>query len=160
MKLHLHKREWRPGREGRWIGPFRWYRLTHRVLAAVLACMALVDPLIEYAHEGQVRHAICLEHGKAVDLGQGQGSPAATDALLPPVPADDGLVPGQPGRSHEGTHCSLCPYQREETSLPDGAWQVARVQVPEAPLSRARIASCLPEAVPRLRLAPKNSPPA
>ena len=155
MKLQLRKRRRPPD-------PVRRYRLTERLLAVLLASVALADPLVEYAHEGWVRHTICLEHGKAVDLGQGEGEGSTTlnrEPLSSP-PADDSLLPGQSGESHEGAHCSLCPYQREETSLPEGAGQVTLRLAPEPPLTPTRITPWLPDAVPRLRLAPKNSPPA
>lgn len=164
MKLGLHKRRriWRSSsherRRPRW---GRRYRLTQRLLAALLASVALMDPLIEYAHGGWARHTICLEHGKTVDLGQGQGQEAAalSHELLSSPPASDYLVPGQPGESHEDAHCSLCPSQREETSLPEGAGQVTLRLAPDPPLTPTRITPWLPDAVPRLRIAPKNSPP-
>ena len=162
MKLRLHKIRPSSGHETARSRRGRRYRLTQRLLAVLLASVALVDPLVEFAHEGWNRHTICLEHGKTVDLSLGQGPGAAFQRheLLSSPPASDWLVQGQPGASHEGAHCSLCPYQREETSLPEGAGQVALRLAPEPPLTPTRITPWLPDAVPRLRIAPKNSPPA
>lgn len=157
MKLRLRNRWPSSGHETRRSRPGRCYRLTQRLLAVLLASVALVDPLVEYAHEGWSRHTVCLEHGKTVDLSQGQG--ALRHELLSSPPASDWLVQGQPGPSHEGAHCSLCPYQREETSLPEGAGPITLRLEPEPPLVPTRITPWLPDAVPRLRIAPKNSPP-
>jgi hypothetical protein len=121
--------------------------------------VALADPLVEYAHEGWVRHTICLEHGKTVDLGQAHTGAALSHELLAAPPTSDQLVADELGESHEAAHCSLCPYQREETSLPEGAGQVIVRLAPEPPRTPTRITPWLPDAVPRLRLAPKNSPP-
>jgi hypothetical protein len=161
MKLRLHNRRPSSGHETVRSRPGRRYRLTQRLVAMLLASVALVDPLVEYAHEGWARHTICLEHGKTVDLSQGQGQRAAalSHELLSSPPTSDWLVQGQPGASHEGAHCSLCPYQREETSLPEGAGQATLRLAPEPPLTPTRITPWLPDAVPRLRIAPKNSPP-
>ena len=114
---------------------------------ALIALVALIGtPVLARWHEAAVRHAYCVRHGEAVEVG-GQAH-AARNAVLP----DAGRVPGG---EHE--HCTL-----GASSLAPGALSAPAVHV-GAPELLTWVAAPAIEPDARwsqvFRAAPKTSPP-
>lgn len=118
----------------------------------VASCMAL--QLSGTIHLAVVQHAICAEHGEAMDVGEHSHTPLA-------AAGEDGIYAGtgaEPlSKSHH--HCPLDEDRNTHGLVVYAAFILARVAVPEAlPPPQVELAYVTPRA--RQLLAPKTSPPA
>ena len=119
--------------------------------AAVLVGLFLAGRVSESLHFVLVQHALCEAHGEWVEHG------AHHDEGHEESPSEEARWRAHP-EAGEHAHCSFVLLKREDVGLPDaprsssfaGSTSVRRSPPP---------VSAPAEAVPRILLAPKNSPP-
>lgn len=131
-------------------------RVTDRALRALIVASCLALQLSGTIHLAVVQHAICAEHGEAMDVHDGH-----TDAAEPKsAAAPDGIHAGGEGSPVEDAH-HHCPLDEDRSThalVVHAAGLAPRVELP-APALRPSTdgASITPRA--RQLLAPKTSPP-
>lgn len=133
--------------------PFR----SHSKTAVLTALVCFAAQLLGFAHLLLVRHSTCAEHNEVVHVGPQTGAratspPAARPSRVQQLPAG--------ADSHGDSHCLLAISRRRDQALP----APDSILLPEAPpvanAPRTFVHLTAVPAVPLLRLAPKNSPPA
>jgi len=131
-------------------------RVSRGWLTLLLAATFLVSTATERAHQAEVLHAVCGEHGELIHV---TASPAVLADLACPSPCDEEPTAQRQERGGEAhDHCRLGPLQREQDPPPPAAHDLA-CAAPPATLGVAPPSIDPPRAEPLLLLAPKQSPP-
>lgn len=132
-------------------------RLLPRALTSVIIASCLGLQLSGTIHLATVQHAICAEHGEAMDVGDGHAtaSAPATHSGERGVYAGSGHNPA--GESHH--HCPLDEDRNTYALVVHAALVGPRIASPTPHLPpHAQLARLAPRAL--QLLAPKTSPPA
>jgi hypothetical protein len=132
--------------------------LSRALYWAILAsCLAL--QLSGTIHLALVQHAICAEHGEAMDVGDGHGH-LATAAKPAAARAVGGVYAGagENPASDAHHHCPLDEDRNTHALVVYAALVGPQVAVPALPPPHAQLAKLAPREL--QLLAPKTSPPA
>jgi hypothetical protein len=122
-------------------------------VTVALAAICLVGQLSSVAHQVQVAHVTCPEHGELVHAEAGApGQPAASESALPSYAA----VPAPPP-AHDHDHCLVADFRRAACVVLESdsgfvAQDEWRTDGPARDVSRVATLALF-------RLAPKTSPP-
>lgn len=126
------------------------------ILAAGLAALLLVGPLLAAAHLAEVQHVTCADHGELLEVGVANGS-VAPFARRPGQTHIRELPRGEDaGHGHD--HCGIAAHRRQSIDperYPPAIAAPLRLAIHTPPSALAPVAP----AQPIHRLAPKSSPP-
>jgi len=132
-------------------------RLASSRLAAALAAIIAVSPLLGTLHDASVRHVACPEDGELIEApaqrAHAHGQATTERTLFPEAPA----APTEPGAGHD--HCAIASHLRGSFGVAASLSDKSSVPVL---VSRSAESPELPafSGLAVYRLVPKASPPA
>jgi hypothetical protein len=125
-----------------------------RVVASVLATVALAGQVTSFAHLVLVRHVTCAEHGELVEVGRVRATAKPTEHHRPTnaVSAESTDI------AHGHDHCVIAPMRRDRiASRPPAA--LDSIHIDAYGTIGAIAADDIAPPIAVISLAPKNSPP-
>ena len=125
-----------------------------RIVASVLATIALAGQVTSFAHLVLVRHVRCAEHGELVEIGKARAATKATRRNAPTnfVSAESTAD----GHGHE--HCLIAPMRRDRIAAGAPAW-LDSLHVDAFSTVGVVAEDEVAPPIALILLAPKNSPP-
>jgi hypothetical protein len=125
-----------------------------RVVASILATVALAGQVTSFVHLVLVRHVTCAEHGELVEVGKEH---AIAKSARQAAPANV-VTSESPADAHGHDHCLLAPMRRDRIAAGSpGSFDSLHVDAYGTIGVVAADEVAPPIAV--ILLAPKNSPP-
>jgi hypothetical protein len=125
-----------------------------RIVASILATVALAGQVTSFAHLVLVRHVTCAEHGEFVEVGK-QHAAAKTPRPAPPTAV---IAVEMPAGEHGHDHCLLAPMRRDRVVAgTPGSFDSLHVDA-YGTIGVVAAGEVAPP-IALVLLAPKNSPP-
>jgi len=125
-----------------------------RMVASILATVALVGQLTSFAHLVLVRHVTCAEHGELVELGHERTT--AKSARQGQPSAVVSAVSDSDGHGHD--HCLIAPMRRDRVAAGTPA-SFDSAHIDAYGTIGVVVADEIAPPIALILLAPKNSPP-
>jgi len=125
-----------------------------RVVASVLATLALAGQVTSFAHLVLVRHVTCAEHGELVEVGRDHASAKPTEQRH----ATNVVTAASTADVHGHDHCLIAPMRRDRIAAGAPA-SFDSIHIDAYRTIGVIAADEIAPPIAVILLAPKNSPP-